>query len=328
MAEQEAVYLTTQPTRDEALNGLVINMPGGAVLYAPDWSAAASLHAKAAAVAGAVGRIAKEGVNKQERYSYNYARYEDIVGPLNSAMAEQKLAVYSHLESAEATAIVSSTNAHGTYWRGTYRFILADGETGAMLVTTWQGEATDYSDKGLNKLSTAAQKYWILRTFHIATSDEADADEEGGEHQGTRVARQQQSVPEAQAAGIRMVAEVIAALRYGYDEIKRKGPRYADDPNKLASYRGFVLKDIHGALVSAGKPEEEIDYTRTMALAAVWPEIADPHKDMDEYHCRVINAWLKRKDGDAWVMVPNSVQELLALAAYAETDASEEEIPY
>ena len=48
---------------------------------------------------------------------------------------------------------------------------LADKPEDKFTSSPWYAEAKDSSDKALNKLSTAAQKYWLIRTFLISDID-------------------------------------------------------------------------------------------------------------------------------------------------------------
>jgi hypothetical protein len=57
------------------------------------------------------------------------------------------------------------------------RFTLVCGETGETMACDWFGESTDYGDKSVNKAATAAEKYWLINTFLLSTT-EPDADEE------------------------------------------------------------------------------------------------------------------------------------------------------
>lgn len=136
----------------------------------PDVSRRAGLYRKIAAVTAAVERIPKHGRN--QHFGYDYALESDITDGLRGLLAEHGVACLPptvlHWERGEPDARNNSLT------RVQYRFGLADCETGETVESLWWGEAQDNADKAFNKAATSAAKYWLLKTFLIATGDDPD----------------------------------------------------------------------------------------------------------------------------------------------------------
>jgi len=153
---------------------LQLDLPGGTII-APDWAGVASLNSKIAQVIGTAGAIKETGFNKNDQYGY--ASYDDVVGPLRKAMSDAKLASYMQMVSWNQEA-----EGKGLKTWVEFDCVLADGETGAVLLSRWAAEAMDYGmkDKGINKCATIAQKQWLKRVFLLSTADEQGNDTDNG----------------------------------------------------------------------------------------------------------------------------------------------------
>lgn len=129
----------------------------------------AALFAKMARVMGKMSRIQKTGENTQQHYKF--ATESDIVDMVRTAMAEENLAFLPVMIDVEGK---SFGDKGGVRWKANFLFTFADGETGATYSCPWIAESIDYGDKGVNKVATAAVKYFLLKTFLISTGDKAD----------------------------------------------------------------------------------------------------------------------------------------------------------
>lgn len=172
--------MTTEPTTGQ---------PESAPTFTPKEMAA--LYTKITAVTAAVKRIPKNGRN--EFHKYNYALESDITDGLRELLHEHHLAflppsVVSWERSEGPKRRDGSTGDDLT--RVQYRFTLADCDTGASLTSLWWSEAQDNADKSFNKAATAAAKYWLMKTFLIATG--SDPDEGPAQEQEKPPQRQQQ----------------------------------------------------------------------------------------------------------------------------------------
>lgn len=171
---------------------------GAGTLYAPDFAAAAKLHAAIAAAYNEIGAVEKLGLNRDQ--NYKYIAYDDVAVVARKALGKQGLALYCAICENGVTQ-TPSTSGKSLITRLTLRFTLCEATTGAMLVSNWESEAADsgLADKGINKALTAAQKYYLMRLFMIAADD--DADQHGDNEDQRRAAQPMaQSAPQRQEA--------------------------------------------------------------------------------------------------------------------------------
>jgi hypothetical protein len=129
----------------------------------------ATLYGKMAIIMGIVGSVARDGTNAH--FNYKFQRSDDVYNAVRKAMAEQKIAFFCSMTEVSRTGKI-------TY--ATFQFTLACGDTGATMTSQWHGEAMDSGDKGINKVATAATKYFLLKTFLIGDPGEVDPDSESG----------------------------------------------------------------------------------------------------------------------------------------------------
>lgn len=131
-----------------------------------------TLFANMAKVMGDITRIPKSGVNKH--FNYPYATDSDVSDMIRPLLAEHNIAFFADMK---------NVHQENGYTRVTFEFTFACGETGATITNTWVGEATDKGDKGISKAATAAEKYFLLKTFVASTGDTTD---DADDHDGTR----------------------------------------------------------------------------------------------------------------------------------------------
>lgn len=146
--------------------------------YAPtDAKSQASLFAKMAKVLGAMKRLEKSGWN--DFHKYKFASEADVADAVRAAMAENNLALFVNIVKV-IRKDTGRTTRGGFPILNTFvkvEFTFADGDTGATRSCLFDGEALDSDDKGINKAVTAAEKYFLLKTFMISSGDkEADPD--------------------------------------------------------------------------------------------------------------------------------------------------------
>lgn len=131
----------------------------------------ATLYAKMARVMGKMTRVQKDGVN--DFHHYKYATADDVADMIRAAMAEVNLAFFADMVSSETVP-----HGKGTRTTSVFLFTFACGDTGATLTKQWIAIADDTGDKGVNKSATAAEKYFLMKTFIVSTGAERDADAE------------------------------------------------------------------------------------------------------------------------------------------------------
>jgi ERF superfamily len=139
-----------------------------------DMRAKAQLYKKLSEVMAAVGKLPKDGQNSH--FGYKFATDQTVYTAVRQLLAERSIILIS--EMADCQMVESA-------WVVAFNFTFCDGDTGATITSRWYGEAVAITskgtrdDKGLNKTATAALKYFLLKTFIIATGDDPDADGEG-----------------------------------------------------------------------------------------------------------------------------------------------------
>jgi hypothetical protein len=135
-----------------------------------------SLAAKMAGVMGDVPTMIKNGTNQQQRYQYVTA--EDVKAAIRPLLKRHGIAVYSEMTDVKRE---TGNNKNGTLTvtvLAKMRFTLASADTDESMTCEWYGEANDYADKAVNKAATAAEKYWLINTFLLSTTEALESDEE------------------------------------------------------------------------------------------------------------------------------------------------------
>lgn len=159
------------------MDGIRIELPVGTFIGV-DWTAIGSLHSKMARVMGRMNTLRKDAKHQQ---GWTYVSYGKVADAIREALAAENVAVYVGVKDVRQT-VVQLRNSEGMRCNVSMQFTFADGDSGAMCVMPWESEALDtgIADKGLNKAYTAGEKYLLMRTFLVSSSDdvEPDADDE------------------------------------------------------------------------------------------------------------------------------------------------------
>lgn len=136
----------------------------------------AALFAKMARVMGQLKRVPKSARN--QHHGYNYASADDVYDAVREALSEANIAFFPTFVHYRQERLENSKQIRT--W-ATFDFTFACGDTGAIWTCRWDAEADDTQDKGLNKVATAAVKYFLLKTFVLSTgeSDKDDPDTDG-----------------------------------------------------------------------------------------------------------------------------------------------------
>lgn len=124
----------------------------------------AQLFAKMARIMGKIKRLPKSGHNKH--FDYKFTTDSDVADTIREHLAEENIAFFAETVAVEPVM--------GKKSRAQYVFTFACGDTGYTRSCSWFAEADDGQDKGLNKAATAAEKFFLLKTFVMSTGDERD----------------------------------------------------------------------------------------------------------------------------------------------------------
>lgn len=132
----------------------------------------AKLYGKISAVTAAVSRIPKNGVNTF--HNYKYATESDITDGLRELLATHGLAFLPPSVLSWERDEVAENPKTGPRTRVEVQFGLACCESGETFQAIVWGEGQDSGDKGFYKAYTGAVKYFLMKTFLIATGDDPE----------------------------------------------------------------------------------------------------------------------------------------------------------
>lgn len=137
----------------------------------------AQLYRKIAAVTAAVSRIPKNGENTF--YRYKYATESDITDGLRDLLEQHGLAFLppSVISWERSETTKKDGNRGDDLTRVQLQFGLACADTGEVFTAMFWGEGQDGGDKGFYKAYTGAVKYFLMKTFLIATGDDPEQDQ-------------------------------------------------------------------------------------------------------------------------------------------------------
>ena len=136
-----------------------------------DMEIRAKFFSKMSRITGAVGTLTKDATN--EFHHYGYVSAANVLETLAPLMAKENIALISE---------TLEVGIDDKVYMPKYQFTFVCGDTGFMFPCIWFGETVHTSNKGtrddkaLNKSATISQKYFLLKTFLIATGDDPDGD--------------------------------------------------------------------------------------------------------------------------------------------------------
>ena len=136
---------------------------------------AGKLAHKIAAAAQCVSSIPKTG--HHSHFGYSYTREVDAVSHLREALLAHGVAFsISMLGVTRIPTGRKLKNGDEIIKTETFlSFELMDTETGYSKTTTWFGEAEATDDKGIQKATTSAVKWWLLKNFLVPSEESAES---------------------------------------------------------------------------------------------------------------------------------------------------------
>ena len=158
-----------------------------------------NIYARLAQLNGQIGMIRKTGVNAFHKYTY--AKEADLVeeirpmlseygiwleqrllgDPARGFVAHQRLAQYKSGADITVESLTAITKE--------FRFVWWNPESGELETTEWEpfmGYGDDNGDKGYYKAETGAVKYFLMKTFMVATGNDPEADQRVDERAARR----------------------------------------------------------------------------------------------------------------------------------------------
>jgi hypothetical protein len=134
-------------------------------MSANDDTPAVGLVRKLAEVMAEVGRVPKSGYN--DFHKYHYVTEADLVEAVREKLAARNVVLIPSAESVEQ---------HGNVSHVRMTFTFMDGDTGETFQSSWFGSGEDKGDKGIYKAFTGGLKYFLMKSFLIATGDDPEGD--------------------------------------------------------------------------------------------------------------------------------------------------------
>lgn len=120
-----------------------------------------------------MSRVPKNGYNSYNKYKY--VKEEDLVDYIRPLLVENGLAFTSNMVEQERNEDFTKVKME---------FTLVDVDTQETLTSIYWGEGQDKQDKGIYKAVTGAEKYFLMKTFLVATGDDPEEDTKDVQPQG------------------------------------------------------------------------------------------------------------------------------------------------
>lgn len=127
---------------------------------------------KLSEVMACVDRVAKNGTNKAQNYSYAMAT--DIYDAVRAELSRRFVAIVPNVLKSEFQERKTQSGGSMTICTLTVRFDFVDGETGETHTTTLVGSGSDSLDKAPYKAMTGATKNCLINTFLIPTGTDPE----------------------------------------------------------------------------------------------------------------------------------------------------------
>ena len=194
-----------------------------------------TLHEKLLAMQTRVDGLIKDGKNLSDKY--DFASDENVLDRFRPMMDELGLLLIPIVNSAELHegATRSGTARYLTELRLT--MVWHDVESGKEIQIPWYAQGVDLAgEKGVGKALTYAEKYFLLKFFHVPTrkdDPDGDARTRSGEKSQTGTAASKENVDYCRKAVRQMILEL-----YGNDQDKIKAAYLFLTQAKSRGYEG------------------------------------------------------------------------------------------
>jgi hypothetical protein len=134
----------------------------------------AALASKLLKVMQECANIPKDKSNAAQKYKY--VSSDAILGRVNHALVEAKLATVCNLEVLDRQPRTTNTGSMWELCTVRARITIIDSETGASIETEGIGQGYDSGDKALSKAQTQAKKYALMLMLNISTGEDPEGD--------------------------------------------------------------------------------------------------------------------------------------------------------
>lgn len=136
-----------------------------------------NLVTKLSEITGRIARLEKKGQNKAQHYSF--VRESDLAAEASALFAEYGIFVtQSVVKSTMKPLFTTSSGNQMWLTRVRMEFHIFDADSEMRIGPLYfNGAGADTGDKGIYKAMTGAEKYFLMKTFLVATGDDPEADE-------------------------------------------------------------------------------------------------------------------------------------------------------
>ncbi len=203
---------------------------------------------KLLAIQTAVDNVIKDGKNQSDRY--DFASDENVLDTFRPLLDQHKILLIPMVRCAQLHEGVTKSGTSRYLTELTLTMIWHDVESGERLEVPWYAQGVDLAgEKGVGKALTYAEKYFLLKFFHVPTKKD-DPDAQGRNRSGEINQRGTQAAKENAAYYRKAIPQMMDEL-YGGDQEKIK---LAYLYSTKADSRGYAGVDSIGAISDAALP--------------------------------------------------------------------------
>lgn len=194
-----------------------------------------SLYDKLLAMQIAVDAVIKDGKNQSDKY--DFASDENVLDRFRPLMDENKLLLIPSITGFNVSEGTTRSGTSRYFTELTLSMVWRDVESGEELSIPWYAQGVDLAgEKGVGKALTYAEKYFLLKFFHVPTKKD-DPDGEERTRTGEKRQRGTQAAKENLALLKKSVMQMVDEL-CGGDEEKIKLTFIAFTQAKNRGYDG------------------------------------------------------------------------------------------
>lgn len=201
-----------------------------------------------------VDKVIKDAKNLSDKY--DFASDENVLERFRPMMDEHGLLLIQRVEKAELHEGSTKTGTTRYMTEMYYSMVWHDVESGEELSVPWYAQGVDLAgEKGVGKADTYAEKYFLLKFFHVPTKkDDPDSDgrtRSGGKKQnGTAAAKENADF--YRAAISQMLNELYSGdaekIKAGYVALTKSDARGYPGVDNLKAIKDAALPVVYGKL--------------------------------------------------------------------------------
>lgn len=194
-----------------------------------------TIHEKLLAIQTQVDSLVRDGKNTSDKY--DFASDENVLDKFRPLMDEHKLLLIPRVTNAAVHEGVTRSGAARFLTELTLEMVWYDVESKEQLVVPWYAQGVDLAgEKGVGKALTYAEKYFLLKFFHVATKKD-DPDSDGVTGAGEKRMRGTQAARELETYHRAAIAQMLDEL-YAGDADKIKAGLIAMTKSDKRGYAG------------------------------------------------------------------------------------------